>query len=69
MVEAKSKVAELVGKVKYAGQRYVLARRGPPMAVLISLEECERLQVESGAAARARSSPLPQLGRQRQEIP
>ena len=68
MVEAKSKLAELVGQVKYGGQRYVLERRGQPMAVLISLEEYERLQAEAGAAARARSSPLPPELRRRQEI-
>jgi len=68
MVEAKSKLAELVGQVKYGGQRYVLERRGQPMAVLISLEEYELLRAEAGTAARARSSPWPPELRRRQEI-
>ena len=68
MVEAKSKLAELVGQVKYGGQRYVLERRGQPMAVLISLEEYELLRAEAGAAAGARSSPWSPELRRRQEI-
>lgn len=61
MVEAKSKLAELVGQVKYGGQRYILRRRGEPMAVLIGFEEYRRLQVKSPTLA------LPAALRQRQE--
>lgn len=61
MVEAKSKLAELVGQVKYGGKRYILRRRGEPVAVLIGIEEYRRLQ--SGTV----DSPLPQALRQRQE--
>ncbi len=61
MVEAKSKLAELVGQVKYSGKRYILRRRGEPMAVLISFEEYQRLQAESPTPA------LPPALRQRQE--
>lgn len=68
MVEAKSKLAELVGQVKYGGQRYVLERRGHPMAVLISLEEYKLLRAESDAAARTHASPLPLELRRRQEV-
>jgi len=61
MVEAKSKLAELVGQVRYGGKRYILKRRGEPVAVLISLEEYRRLQ--SGKS----ESTLPPALRQRQE--
>jgi len=61
MVEAKSKLAELVGQVKYGGQRYILKRRGEPMAVLIGFEEYRRLQAESPTPA------LPPALRLRQE--
>lgn len=61
MVEAKSKLAELVGQVKYSGKRYILRRRGEPVAVLIGIEEYRRLQ--SGRV----ESPLPPALRQRQE--
>lgn len=61
MVEAKSKLAELVGQVKYSGKRYILRRRGEPMAVLIGFEEYRRLKAESPTPA------LPPALRQRQE--
>jgi len=61
MVEAKSKLAELVGQAKYSGKRYILRRRGEPMAVLIGFEEYRRLQAESPTPA------LPPALRQRQE--
>ena len=44
MVQAKSNLAELVGQVKYGGKRFVLERRGRPMAMLISIEEYEQWQ-------------------------
>jgi prevent-host-death family protein len=59
MVEAKSKLAELVGQVRYGGKRYVLERRGRPMAMLVSVEEYEQLQAQMSTNARAQISPLP----------
>jgi prevent-host-death family protein len=59
MVEAKSKLAELVGQVKYGGKRYVLERRGRPMAMLVSVEEYEQLQARVSTDVKARISPLP----------
>ncbi len=66
MVEAKSKLAELVGQVKYAGKRFVLERRGRPMAMLISVEEFDRLRAVADTAS-GRASALPPELRQRQE--
>lgn len=51
MAEAKSKLAELVGRVKYGGDRFILERRGQPMAVLIGVKEFERLQASANTAA------------------
>jgi prevent-host-death family protein len=63
MVEAKSRLAELVGQVKFGGKQYILERRGRPMAMLISIEEYEHLRVQ-GAAAGLVVSPLsPELQR------
>jgi prevent-host-death family protein len=64
MVEAKSKLAELVGQVKYGGKRYVLERRGRPMAILINVEEYEQLQ----ANAKSPVSPLPSDLQRRQAL-
>lgn len=67
MTEAKSRLAELVGRVAYGGQRYVLERRGRPMAMLISIEEYEQLRAHAEAAKAPESSPLPPELRRRQE--
>ena len=72
MVEAKSKLAELVGQVKYGGKRYILKRRGQPMAILINVEEYAQLQAQAGVGVRAATevslSPLLPALRRRQEV-
>ncbi len=67
MVEAKSKLAELVGQVNHAGARFTLERRGRPMAMLISVEEFERLQASATRAGGHADSPLPPDLLRRQE--
>jgi prevent-host-death family protein len=64
MAEAKSKLSEIVGQVKYGGKEYILERRGQPMAVLISLETYEQLQEQVAET----SASLPPELRQRQRI-
>lgn len=56
MVEAKSRLAELVGQVKFGGKQYILERRGRPMAMLISIEEYELLRAQ-GAVVATESRP------------
>ena len=58
MAEAKSKLAEIVGKVKYGKQTIILQRRGQPMAILISIEEYERLR-SAAHIQTDEASPLP----------
>jgi len=67
MTIAKSKLAELVGQVKYGKQTFILQRRGRPMAVLISIDEYERLQAAARPHADS-SSPLPPNLLHRQRI-
>ena len=64
MTQAKSKLAELVGRVAYGGERFVLERRGQPMAVLINVDEHRRLR---NLEWEARGRPLPPELLQRQE--
>lgn len=66
MAEAKSKLADLVGQVAYGGERFVLERRGRPMAVLISVEEYKRLREVAGGTATSTPSPLSAELRRRQ---
>jgi prevent-host-death family protein len=63
MVEAKNRLAELVGQVTVSGRRYILSRRGQPVAVLISVDEYRRLQTATPSS----QSMLPTALRQRQE--
>jgi prevent-host-death family protein len=67
MVQAKSKLAELVGQVRYGGKRYILERRGQPMAILINIEEYAQLRAQAHAATGIGSSPLPPALHRRQE--
>lgn len=68
MAEAKSKLSEIVGQVKYGGKQYILERRGQPMAVLISVETYERLQAQAAAAETPAGSPLTPELRHRQRV-
>ena len=66
MTEAKSKLAELVGRTKYGKQVFILQRRGQPMAVLISVEEYERLKAVVTQRGKNSSSLIPPNLLQRQ---
>lgn len=44
--EVKRDISELVNRVAYGGERIVLTSRGKPKAVLVSVEDYERLQAE-----------------------
>lgn len=68
MAEAKSKLAELVGQVKYGGDHFVLERRGQPMAILISVEEYARLQAQSGAAPSPVQALSPEMQRRQEAL-
>jgi prevent-host-death family protein len=41
--QAKRNISELVNRVNYTGERIILTSRGKPKAVLISIEDYERL--------------------------
>ena len=49
--EAKSRFSELISRAS-AGERFVIERREHPVAVLLSLEELERLERTVGTARR-----------------
>lgn len=68
MAEAKARLAELVGQVKYGGETFVLQRRGQPMAVLIGVEEFERLLAASARSGADPLSPLPPALLHRQQM-
>jgi len=45
--EAKAKLSELLARVAYGGDRYVIERRGKPVAALVSVDDLERLNGEA----------------------
>ena len=59
MTEAKSKLAELVGRTKYGNQVFILQRRGQPMAVLMSVDEYERLKSVATHQGKDASTSIP----------
>ncbi len=48
--EAKRRLSELMSRVVYRGERFVIERRGKPMVALVSAEDLARLEQEPVAA-------------------
>ncbi len=44
--EAKRRLSELMSRVVYRGERFVIERRGKPMVALVSAEDLARLEQE-----------------------
>ena len=42
VAEAKSHFSEYISRVAYAGQRYVITKRGKPLAAIVSIEDLGR---------------------------
>jgi prevent-host-death family protein len=49
--QVKRDISELVNRVTYAGDRIILTSRGKPKAVLVSMQDYERLLKIEGRAA------------------
>jgi len=47
--EAKKRFSELMSRVVYRGERFLIQRRGRPMAALVSVDDLERLEPEPAA--------------------
>lgn len=59
MSEAKRKLGELIGEAKYGGTTFILRRRNQPMAVLIGVDEFERLRAAAGETDNIGRNQLP----------
>ena len=44
VAEAKSHFSEYVSKVAYAGEKYVIAKRGKPLVALVSIEDLKNIR-------------------------
>lgn len=58
MSEAKSRLAELIGEAKYGGTTFILQLRRQPMAVLMGVDEFERLRASGGQSGNTARAPL-----------
>jgi prevent-host-death family protein len=55
VTEAKAQFSALMARVGYGGERFVIERRGKPLAALVGVEDLERLEKPRGATT---SRPL-----------
>lgn len=46
VTEAKAHLSALMARVGYGGERYLIERRGKPLAALVGVEDLERLEGE-----------------------
>jgi prevent-host-death family protein len=44
VAEAKRRFSEILARTAYAGERFLIARRGKPLAALVALEDLRRLE-------------------------
>lgn len=67
--EAKSRLAELIGEAKHGGMTFILRKRNQPMAVLIGVDEFERMRASLGRADKSGRTQLsPELLRRQQTL-
>ena len=55
VTEAKAQLSALMARAGYGGERFVIERRGRPLAALVGVEDLARLEGERGDAS---SRPL-----------
>ncbi len=56
VTEAKAHLSALMARVGYGGERFLIERRGTPLAALVGVEDLERLEGERGGVS-LRSRP------------
>ena len=52
VAETKRRFSELMGRVVFSGERFVIERSGKPMAALVSIEDLKTLSKESQGGGR-----------------
>ena len=54
--QAKAHLSDLMAKVAYGGEQYVIERRGKPLAALVSVADLERLRREAATSTNPRGA-------------
>ena len=49
VTEAKAHLSALMARAGYGGERFLIERRGRPLAALVGIEDLERLEGEQGS--------------------
>ncbi|HEV2439199.1 MAG TPA: type II toxin-antitoxin system Phd/YefM family antitoxin [bacterium] len=62
VAEFKRRFSELIGDVKYRGERIIIARRRTPVAAVVSLDDLERLGAKSDGAVPRKMGLLAAIG-------
>ncbi len=52
VTEAKAHLSALMARAGYGGERFLIERRGRPLAALVGVEDLERLEGEGDATSR-----------------
>ena len=52
--EAKAHLSELMARAGYGGERFLIERRGKPLAALVGVEDLRRLEGDGGGEASGR---------------
>jgi len=45
VAEAKSKFSEMIARTVYAGERFVVRRRGKPVAAIVGIDDLKKIQL------------------------
>jgi len=62
VAEAKRRFSELVARAAYSRERFIIERRGKPLAALVGLEDLTRLEEQTPAARSERQGLLAAAG-------
>lgn len=63
--ELHQRVGEIIAKIRYSGERFVIERRGVPVAAVVSMQDLDSLQAANAArrAPRTAEERMAALGR------
>lgn len=45
VAEAKSKFSEMIARTTYAGERFIVRRRGKPVAAIVGIDDLKKIQL------------------------
>ena len=61
VVEAKQRFSDLLGRTAYAGERFIIERKGKPMAAIVSIDDLNRVERGVGSKRAKGKSRLLEL--------